>query len=245
MRRSIPTVLIITGLLLISYPTARDIYFSYQQQKLIADWQESMLNIEMQLNEDNTAVSELTGESEPIRKKETRPEARSQTANTAQADLDQQKEKEAQERKRLEQEKAQRRAEYIKSNMEGILEIAKINLEVPILSEATKKNLDISVSSIINTGKAGQIGNYCIAGHNSKYYGKNFNRLDEVEIGDNIKVNDGTSEYQYIVYDKLLVKPQEIWVLKGNETHREITLITCDKIYNSTQRLIIKGRMED
>jgi sortase A len=91
-----------------------------------------------------------------------------------------------------------------KNNIEGILEIEKINLKLPVLLGATRENLKISLASVDYTGKPGQIGNYVIAGHRSRTYGRNFNRLDELEAGDIIEMNVGKNKYRYTVVDKLL-----------------------------------------
>ena len=45
--------------------------------------------------------------------------------------------------------------------------------------------------------------------------------------------------------EKLYVKPEEVWVLNGNKTDKEVTLITCHPQVNPTHRLIIKGKIID
>jgi sortase A len=114
----------------------------------------------------------------------------------------------------------------MQKNMEGILIIDKINLKLPILTDATVNNLKLSTASIANPGKVGAVGNYAIAGHRNLTYGKNFNRLDEVTVGDLIEVDTGSKKYSYKVQDKLYVLPEEVWVLKGNGKDQEITLIS-------------------
>ena len=106
-----------------------------------------------------------------------------------------------------EQEKTQRvqsQKKNSKDNIEGILEIEKIDLKLPVLSGATRKNLKVSLASVEHTGKPGEIGNYVVAGHRSQAYGRNFNRLDELEAGDIIEMNVGKNKYRYTVVDKLL-----------------------------------------
>lgn len=133
---------------------------------------------------------------------------------------------------------------YLQDHMEGILNIDKIGLEMPILNGASKNNLKVAVSSIKGTGKPGEIGNYSIAGHRNRSFGSHFNRLDEIEKGDSIKVKTEKDNYNYIVSEKLLVKPEEVQVLKGNDTDREITLVTCHPMVNNPPyRLIIKGKI--
>lgn len=128
---------------------------------------------------------------------------------------------------------------------EGILTIDKIDLKLPILHGATQENMKKTVASIANTGKAGEVGNYAIAGHRNRTYGRNFNRLDELAVGDHMEVNNGKQQFEYTVTEKLRVKPEEVWVLKPDGKDKEITLVTCDPMINPTHRLIIKGKIID
>ncbi|MCR8643606.1 class D sortase [Paenibacillus sp. N1-5-1-14] len=130
-------------------------------------------------------------------------------------------------------------------NLDGILVIDKIDLKLPILHGATMENMKTTAASIANTGKVGSIGNYALAGHRNRTFGRNFNRLDELERGDFIKVDVGTQSFRYQVTEIFRVKPEEVWVLEGNGKDKEITLVTCDPIENPTHRLIIKGKMEE
>lgn len=133
---------------------------------------------------------------------------------------------------------------YPSENIEGTLKIDSINFYQPILKGATKNNLNLSVSKIDNTASMGTIGNYAIAGHNSKVYGRNFNRLHEVDIGDEIELTDESSDYKYRVYDRFIVDPDEIWVIESDGNRSTITLITCDYSTDPSSRLIIKGEIK-
>lgn len=126
---------------------------------------------------------------------------------------------------------------------DGILMIDKIGLKLPILEGATQHNLRTTVASINNTGFPGEVGNYAIAGHRNYTYGRNFNRLNELQVDDRIGVNTGRQQFEYAVTEKLLVKPDEVWVLEPNGKDKEITLVTCHPVVNPTHRLIIKGKM--
>lgn len=126
---------------------------------------------------------------------------------------------------------------------DGILMIDKIGLKLPILEGATQHNLRTTVASITNTGLPGEVGNYAIAGHRNYTYGRNFNRLNELQVDDRIGVNTGQKQFEYAVTEKLLVKPDEVWVLEPNGKDKEITLVTCHPVVNPTHRLIIKGKM--
>ncbi|GIP30172.1 sortase [Paenibacillus sp. J23TS9] len=134
-------------------------------------------------------------------------------------------------------------ASRTEGQVEGMLEIDKIGLKLPILHGATKQNMKTTLASIEHTGTAGEIGNYAIAGHRNRTYGRNFNRLDELQTGDTIEVDTGERRFEYTVTEKLIVKPEDVWVLESDGKDEEITLVTCHPMVNPTHRLIIKGKI--
>jgi sortase A len=218
-RRVISTLTIIIGLVLLVYPKVSEVYNNYQQKKIVKEWQQSLGSSEEIM--DNGVGSILPGSLESDK------------------DSGDEEEKNRKNEKKLTE-------GYTKKNIKGMLKIEKINLNLPILSGAIEENLKISVASIEHTGNAGEFGNYAIAGHRSRTYGRNFNRLEEVEIGDIIEVDKGEKIYKYTVVEKLFVKPEETWVLNNNKNIKGITLVTCHPMVdNPTHRLIIKGKILD
>lgn len=219
MKKIIAVILILTGLAFLAYPKLNEAYYDYQQQALVRQWQESLANIEQ-------SPPEPEVESSPQDPAPSTEEAPSKTA-----------EEQAAEKKQ--------REDYIRQNTEGMLKIDKINLKLPVLKGATQKNLLISLASVERTGKPGEAGNYCIAGHRNRTYGRNFNRLDELQVGDTIEVDTVSAQYVYKVTQKLYVQPEDTWVLRGSKEAKEITLITCHPMIKPTQRLIVKGVLEE
>lgn len=136
------------------------------------------------------------------------------------------------------------RIKYIEQNMEGVLKIDKINLNMPILKGATEKNLLISVSSLEGTAGPGEVGNYCIAGHRGRTTGRHFNKLDRLDEGDIIEVITKDASYLYEVFENIIVKPEDTWVLAPQGEERLITLITCDYSEEPSLRLIVRGRLK-
>lgn len=213
-----PYILILIGLLIFLYPTIRDRYEIYQQRQILKAWEDNLRRIdEVPIYAQNMTADEQD---------QTPAYPALTSANpTTQDDME---------------EKLQAKG-IDKKSIEGVLTIDKINLKLPIITDATQAHLALSVASILHTGKSGQIGNYAIAGHRSHTFGKNFNRLDEVEVGDNIQVQTAAETYTYVVKSKQYVKPMQVEVLEGNGKDREITLITCHPLYNPTKRIIVKG----
>lgn len=151
--------------------------------------------------------------------------------------------------KHKKQEKGDTREErnaYIMSKwpVEGILEIEKIDLFMPIIEGTQEDNLDVSICSIKGCNKPWTSGNYAIAGHRSLRYGWNFNRLDELVVGDKVEIKSikGVA-YAYEVYEVMIVHETDVSVLEQQD-YDEITLITCDPIgkKNPEYRLVVKAK---
>ncbi|WP_152394499.1 class D sortase [Paenibacillus guangzhouensis] len=204
--RYMAPLLIVIGLFIFSYPGLSDWMDNRQQQRLLAEWQTSLMNLDSSTAGINTVDRSVAGDT-------VQENANQQTTSD--------------------------------SDVQGILRIDKINLNLPILYGATSQHMKTTVAQIEKTGKVGEVGNVAIAGHRSRTYGRNFNRLAEMESGDIIEVETKHQHYQYVVTQKMTVKPDEVWVLEPEGTEREITLVTCEPMVNPTHRLIIKGKMVD
>ncbi|NRF94716.1 class D sortase [Paenibacillus frigoriresistens] len=228
-RKKLSLLFIVLGIIIFLYPTLNDHYESYQQNKILKQWQENLLNMDQTASdiEEETNAGLVAPSSSP--EVEALPASSSPSSQPSSQPSP------------LAAEMIPKPVSLPQKNIEGVLTIDKINLKLPILTDATVNNLKISVASIAKTGKVGAVGNYAIAGHRNLTYGKNFNRLDEVTEGDFIEVNTGSKTYIYKVVDKQYVLPEDVWVLKGNGKDREITLITCHPMENPTHRIAIKG----
>ncbi len=233
--------LILLGVTLILYPWAKRSYEEYNQQRLLSQWQESLSLIDSQEGEDESETGDglvnedAGGEQSPSLLPDYHPDQTSPSGLAGELASDSPADTASQDEKA--------KAEYIRQHVEGILRIEKIKLELPILKNATKQNLQLSVSSIEGTERAGEIGNYSIAGHRNRTFGRNFNRLDELQPGDRIEVETKDYTFIYEVYEKLYVLPNEVWVLKGDGINSDISLITCHPMKNPTHRLVVKGRL--
>ena len=131
------------------------------------------------------------------------------------------------------------------ANALGIIGIEKIDLRIPIIEGASLANLKIGAGLMAETAAFGEPGNTVLTAHRSYTYGRFFNRLDEVEIGDEITVDTFAGAYCYIVYDKEIVKPNDPSILEspgGEEKEDILTLVTCHPIRKATHRLIIRAR---
>lgn len=132
------------------------------------------------------------------------------------------------------------------SEVVGVLRIPIIELEQPVLKGATEHNLNLSVATVEPTGKPGADGNFALAGHNSRTYGRHFNRLAELKIGDELFVDTRRETYAYRVTDVYVAGAEDVWVLDDSMDGAEITLITCHyPKEGKKQRLIVKGLLQE
>lgn len=122
----------------------------------------------------------------------------------------------------------------------GTINIPKINVNYPILSETTTELLKISPCKFWGADP-NQEGNFCIVGHNYRN-SKFFSKVPTLENGDIIEITDlsGTT-LQYAVYDKYIVEPDDTSCTSQLTNGRtEITIITCTD--SGKQRVVVKAR---
>lgn len=126
----------------------------------------------------------------------------------------------------------------------GILTIEAIDLEQPILRGATEQNLSSSVCAIEPGDTPGEVGNFVIAGHNSRAYGRNFNRLGELRPEDEITVILSDRTLQYRVDSVTVVASDAVDILSGDGSTARITLLTCYYRENGVvDRLAVCGKL--
>lgn len=135
------------------------------------------------------------------------------------------------------------REKYIQENMLGVLVIEKIGLKMPVLKEDSKKNLNISIAHVAGSAGPGEEGNFVIAGHRMRTYGRHFNRLHELSPGDDIQFIGAEETYLYRVFEVLLLEEDESWVLEPVEGEKLISLVTCDYSKKPWLRLVVRGKL--
>lgn len=121
---------------------------------------------------------------------------------------------------------------------ESIITIPEIGITYPVLSETSDRLLEVSVNKYWGP-EPNEVGNYCIVGHNYRN-GKMFGKLNELENGDIIELQDMTGRtIEYKVYNKYVVEPTDTSCTSQlTNGRKELTLITCTNY--GTQRLVVK-----
>lgn len=127
----------------------------------------------------------------------------------------------------------------------GQLKIPKVNLVMSVIENASAANLNTSLARMISSDLPGQEGNFVITGHRMYQYGSHFNRLDEIEVGDEIFFEDKNHHYRYVVESITFVEASEIWITMGTNRESLLTLITCTPIARATHRLIIFASLQE
>ena len=126
----------------------------------------------------------------------------------------------------------------------GTLEIAKINLKLPVVYGITKEQLKIAPGLVPQTVPIGQTGNAVIAGHRNYDYGSMFNRLGEVEVNDIILYTPkGGEPMRFKVFEVSAIEPGDQIAFIQPQDESIITLYTCTPVRKATHRLIVRARL--
>ena len=71
-----------------------------------------------------------------------------------------------------------------------------------------------------------------------------FQDLEEMKDGDRVTVRDASGEtYEYRVYERMIVDPDDVWVTKPVEGKKVITLQTCWPEPSFEKRLIVRAQI--
>lgn len=214
--RKFSYVLILAGILIILYPKANEWYNDWQQEKLLesAELSTSESTPPPDLKSSYAEVTQLLAEESLL-------DAQAQPQETEKPEPEIQ----------------------VSGKVIALIEIDKINLQLPVLEGATKANMKHAAAHMKETTPIGEIGNAAIAAHRARTTGRLFNRLNEVVIGDTITVKTSDQIYNYEVYDISVVLPTDVSVLDGNNKDKILTLITCDPLVDPTHRLIVHAKL--
>jgi len=209
--------LICIGVVIASYPRAMAKYFEYRQKNLMDSWM---------FKNAGTAYQDIPAS--PPREELFPSEADALDDEIFEEDVN-----------------AYFDFDYALRMMTGIIKIPSINLVSPILVGDTKTNLNIGVCEVRQSVRAGETGNYILAGHYSRIYGRYFNRLPEIKPGASVFVQREYGSYEYEITEILHVGAADTWAVPINVPERMITLITCDYSRGEPYgRVVVKGLLK-
>lgn len=123
----------------------------------------------------------------------------------------------------------------------GYIDIPKINVKLPIYHGDTDQVLEKGVAHLPNTAfPIGGVGNHSVLSAHTGYPTQVFfDNLNELEIGDEIKVSVLDETLTYAVTAKNIVKPDNISLLSVDEEKDLLSLITCYPYGINSHRLIV------
>lgn len=224
MKRLLSYGLIVIGLLIIVYPRASAWLDERQQEKLMAQWEETM--------DDEQARQEALDQYDRLTAlfadAESNEDDAGSTPDAATPDPT---------------DTPAPSKEPPKLDAIATIRIPSIKVNLPVLEGATQKNMKYAAAHLTETAPIGEVGNAAIAAHRMRAKGKLFNRLNEVKEGDKIMVETKGETYTYVVTGTSIVEPTDVSVLNYNKTDRRLTLITCDPVVDPTHRLIVHAEL--
>ncbi len=125
----------------------------------------------------------------------------------------------------------------------------KVKTKAPILAGTEPGILDKGLGRHKTTVLPGQNGNMVISGHRWKFGNKPsykiFEDLDKLKNGDKIQVHYGNKVFEYQVYEKGVVSPNEKGgreILKKT-TEPILTLYTCTPKHTALRRLYYRAKL--
>lgn len=124
----------------------------------------------------------------------------------------------------------------------AIIEIPKIGVDHVVVEGVGVNDLKKGPGHYPRTSMPGELGNVVISGHRTTY-GAPFYRLDELVVGDEIRLTDRDGVYVYHVSEKKVVLPTDVSVI-APFTDARLTLTTCEPRFSAKKRLIIVAMLK-
>ena len=114
----------------------------------------------------------------------------------------------------------------VRASVIGQLEVPRLGISVPILSDYQASSLLKGVGHVPGTAMPGGLGTLGLAGHRDTY----FRPLRNVKKDMDIRVADADGVYHYSVDSTEVVTPENVEVL-DIRNRPELTLVTCYPFY--------------
>ncbi len=211
LRRHYSTILIVFGVLVLSYPLLTEVYGFYVQNQLKASWSREAARQKRIAEQQKSLQMKLLGQqafkNENAVLRQALPKTRSNAGGS-------------------------------NFPLTRII-IPKINLNQVVVSGVDPQSLKNGPGYYPGSPNPGEKGNLAIAGHRVTYTHP-FYRLDELEPGDKIILETIQVSYEYKVVAKKILDPKDISMLQPTDDAR-LTLTTCNPRYSAKQRLDVQA----
>jgi sortase A len=119
----------------------------------------------------------------------------------------------------------------------GLIQIPRIGVNKIVVEGTAIEDLKNGPGHFNGTPLPGQSGNAAIAGHRTTY-GAPFGDIDQLEVGDEIKVTTILGEATYEVAGQRIVDPSQVEVV-GDFGDNRLTLTACHPKYSAAKRIVV------
>ncbi|MDF2513024.1 MAG: LPXTG-site transpeptidase (sortase) family protein [Herbinix sp.] len=133
-------------------------------------------------------------------------------------------------------------SEYgIEDDMFGYIEVPKLNVVLGIYLGATSENMSKGAVHLTQTSIpiGGEDTNAVIAAHRGSRYGEMFQHIEQLEIGDEVKITNAWETLTYRVTSIEIIAPNEIDKVLIQEGRDMVTLLSCNPYGKNTQRYVV------
>ncbi len=123
--------------------------------------------------------------------------------------------------------------------------IESIGLDKIVIEGVRTSDLEDGPGHFPETPLPGQYGNSAIAGHRTTH-GQPFNRIDEVQVGDDVVVETIVGRYTYVVTGQLIVSPNDYQLVIPtlDPTTATLTLTSCHPKFSARQRIVVTAVLD-
>lgn len=146
--------------------------------------------------------------------------------------------------------------EIIPISTEFGIVIEKINANAKVVANVNAGNeqeyvsaLQHGVAQALGSTPPGQAGNLYLFSHSTDApwniirYNAIFYLLKELEVGDRVIVFYADRRYDYIVFDKIIARPEDVSYLTNKYDTPVLTLQTCDPPGTLLNRLVVRAKL--
>lgn len=226
-RNKIGIVIIIIGIVIISYPIISNIIAAYTRSTVISNYKEQIKQMEeeeiQRQKEKAREYNESLTETDGIDIQINNIGGTSNEQNTSEG------------------------VSYLNvldvGEVLGYISIPKIEIYLPIYHGVSEDVLQSGVGHVENSSfPIGEVGTHAVlAGHTGIVRTKIFDDIDKLELGDKFYINILDEKYAYKVDQIKIVDPEDNQYVGIEEGKEYVTLLTCTPYGINSHRLLVRG----
>ena len=123
----------------------------------------------------------------------------------------------------------------------GRIEIPRIDLDIVVVQGTDTASLQKGPGHYKATSIPGQPGTVAIAGHRTTYLAP-FRQIDEIEDGDEIRIEMPYGAFTYVVEKHEIVDPGQVEIIEPVGYER-LVLTACHPLYSAAQRYAVFAKL--